>query len=62
MPALYNTESGHNWTVPESGGVYPVFTADITNDEKKKYVVEFMERKTYIMVADMVEELLKISS
>ena len=61
-PALYHTESGHNWTVPESGGVYPVFPAGATNDEKKKEVEEFIDRETYIKVADMVEEILKISS
>ena len=61
-PALYHTESGHNWTVSASGGVYPVFPAGATNDEKKKEVEEFIDRETYIKVADMVEEILKISS
>ena len=58
-PALYHTESGHNWVVPASNGVYPVFPAGATNDEKKKEVAEFIDRKTYISVAYIVEELLK---
>ena len=57
--ALYHTESRQNWTVPASGGVYPVFPSGATNNEKKKEVAEFIDRKTYIRVADMVEELLK---
>ena len=61
-PALYHTESGHNWTVSASGGVYPVFPAGATNDDKKKEVEEFIDRETYIKVADMVEEILRISS
>ena len=40
---LYHTESGHNWTVPAYGGVYPVFPAGATNDEKKKEVVGFID-------------------
>ena len=60
-PALYHIESRHNWTVPASGGVYPVFPAGATNDEKKKEVAEFIDRENYIRVADMVEEFLKIS-
>ena len=37
-PELYHTESRNNWTVPTSVGVYPVFPAVTTNDEKKKEV------------------------
>ena len=37
-PPLYHTDSGHNWTVLTSGGVYPVFPSSAINDEKKKGV------------------------
>ena len=37
----------------------PVFSAGATNDEKKKEVAEFIDRETYIRVAEMAEEHLK---
>ena len=58
-PAVYHTEAGQAWTIPSSGGMYPTFSVEANDDEKKREVVEFINRKTHIKIAKLVKELLK---
>ena len=39
--------------------MYPTFSAGATDDNKKRKVAEFINRETYIKIAELVEELLK---
>ena len=36
QPAVYQTEAGQAWNIPESGGMYPTFPAGETEAEKKR--------------------------
>ena len=58
-PAFYHTEAGQAWTIPTSGGMYPTFSAEANDKEKKREVAEFINRKTHIKIAELVEELFK---
>ena len=58
-PAVYHTEAGQAWTIPTSGGMYPTFSVGATDEEKKREVAEFINRKTHIKISELVEELLK---
>ena len=43
--AKFLAEAGVAWTVPKSQGAYPIFTPNATEDQKKKEISEFIERK-----------------
>ena len=56
-PTVYYTEARKAWTIPTSEGMYPTFSGGATNEEKKREVVEFINRETHIKIAELVEEL-----
>ena len=58
-PAVYQTDTGQEWTIPASGGMYPTFSAGATDADKKREVVELMNRETHIKLSELVEDLLK---
>ena len=39
--------------------MYPTFSDGATDDEKKREVAKFINRKTHIKIAELVEEILK---
>ena len=55
--AVYHTEAGQAWTIPTSGGMYPTFSVGSTDKEKKREVVEFINRETHIKIDELVKEL-----
>ena len=58
-PTLYHKEAGQAWTILTSGGMYPTFSVGATDEEKKREVAEFINRKIHIKIVELVEELLK---
>ena len=50
---------GKNWIVPATGGVYPTFRANATENAKKKTISEFISHETNIKMSKEVEEQLK---
>ena len=57
-PTVYQIEAGQAWTIPASGGMYSNFPDGATDAEKKREVVEFINRKTHIKLSELVEDLL----
>ena len=57
--ALYQTEAGQPWTIPATTGVYPVFPAQATDDQKKRITNDFLKREKGIKVAKAVTQLLR---
>ena len=57
QPAGYHTEAGQSWTIPKSVGMYPTFSFGATDKEKKREVTKFINRKTHIKIAQLVEEI-----
>ena len=58
--AVFRIESGDiNWEVPESQGACPTFHPNVTNDEKRAAISEFILNEHDILVVKAVEELLK---
>ena len=58
-PAVYHIEAGQAWIIPTSGGMYPTFSIGATDEENKREVAEFINRKTHIKIAELVKELFK---
>ena len=59
IPEKFLAEAGVDLSVPESEGVYPLFTANTTEDQKKREISKFIEREKGIKIVDVIEELLK---
>ena len=55
----YIAETGINWTVPTTKGGYPTFPTNVTDDEKKLAISEFIRDEHGIRVVNVVQELLK---
>ena len=51
--ALYQTETGSTWTVPVSGGIFPTFTINAMEAEKRQTVAEFIIQEKDIKVAKL---------
>ena len=58
-PAVYHIEAGQAWAIPKSGGMYLTFSVRATDKEYKREVAKFINRKTHIKIAKLVEELFK---
>ena len=56
---IYWIDTFKDWVVPATGGIYPTFRANATENAKKKTIVEFISRKTNIKMSKVVEEQLK---
>ena len=43
-PTIYQIDTGEEWVVPETDGVYPIFRSDTTENAKKQTIAEFIYR------------------
>ena len=57
-PTIYRIDTGEDWFVPATGGVYPIFRANATENAKKKTIAEFIHRETNIKMSEVVKEQL----
>ena len=57
-PTIYRIDKGKDWVVPATGGVYPIFRANATENAKKQMIAEFISRETNIKMSEVVEEQL----
>ena len=58
-PKIYQIDTGEEWVVPETDGVYPIFRSDTTENAKKQTIAEFISRNTNINMSEVVKEQLK---
>ena len=58
-PEIYRIDTGKDWVVPATGGVYPTFRANTTENAKKLTIAEFISREMNIKMSKVVEEQLK---
>ena len=58
-PTIYQIDTGEEWVVPETDGVYPIFRSDTTENAKKQTIAEFISRNTNINMSEVVKEQLK---
>ena len=58
-PTIYRVDTGEDWVVPATGGVYPIFRANATENAKKQTIAEFISCETIIKMSKVVEEHLK---
>ena len=61
-PEIYQIDTGEDWIVPATGGFYPTFRANTTENAKKQTIAEFIYRGTNIKMSEVVEKQLKTSS
>ena len=57
--AIYWIDTGKNWIVPATGGVYPTFGANAKENTNKQTIVKFISHETNIKMSKVVEEQLK---
>ena len=50
-PAIFRIDTGKDWVIPATGGVYPTFRANATKNVKKQTIVEFISRETNIKMS-----------
>ena len=56
---IYRIDRGEDWVVPATGGDYPIFRVNATENAKKQMIAEFISCKTNIKMSKVVEEQLK---
>ena len=58
-PTIYQIDTGKDWVVPATGGVYPTLRANATENAKKQTITEFISHETNIKISEVVEDQLK---
>ena len=58
-PTIYRIDTGEDWVVPATDGVYPIFRAKATENVKKQTIAEFISNDTNINISKVVKEQLK---
>ena len=58
-PTIYRIDTGEEWVITATGGVYPIFRANAIENAKKQTIADFTSRETNIKMSKVVEEQLK---